>query len=232
MARIRYIKPDFFKDEDIAQLDHKTRLFYIGLWGLADKAGRLEDRPLRLKVEIFPYENIDAEKCLSNLAQPKPTSKQPFIIRYEFDSKRYIQIVAWDKHQKPHHTEADSQIPPAPPYGDGKGNGDGECVERITELRNGEGTVLPPLPTKKRFSKPNIEDLKEYAKKMSYDRFDPQRFYDFYESKGWLVGKTPMKDWKAAVRNWMRNNFKGDKSAESIKEQHARVMEKMARGEI
>ena len=61
MPRIRYLKPCFFKDEDIASLPHQTRLLYQGLWVLADKEGRLEDRPKRIKAEIFPYEEIDIE---------------------------------------------------------------------------------------------------------------------------------------------------------------------------
>ncbi|HAG51728.1 MAG TPA: hypothetical protein DCL42_10415 [Deltaproteobacteria bacterium] len=47
MGRIRYVKPDFFKDEDVAELPDKTKLLYIGLWCFADKSGRIEDRPKR-----------------------------------------------------------------------------------------------------------------------------------------------------------------------------------------
>jgi hypothetical protein len=114
MARIRYLKPDFFKDEDVAKLPFETRLFFQGLWGLADKAGRLEDRPLRLKAEIFPYDKVDVEKCLQQLNKSKDGSGQPFINRYTTDNQRYIQIVTWEKHQRPHHTEKESTIPPAP----------------------------------------------------------------------------------------------------------------------
>src|SRR3990167_9159371 len=137
MPRIRYLKPDFFKDEDLATLPFEVRLFFAGLWNFADKAGRLEDRPLRLKVDIFPYDKVDIDKCLSLLTKPKNGSQKPFIQRYEVNGERFIQIINWDKHQKPHHTEADSKLPPAPPYGDGKGNGDGEGVKRSSELRNG-----------------------------------------------------------------------------------------------
>jgi hypothetical protein len=114
MSRIRYLKPEFFKDEDLAGLPYEVRLFYAGLWGLADKAGRLEDRPLRLKAEIFPYDPVDPEKCLSLLSKSKRGSGRPFIHRYTTDNQRYIQILQWDKHQKPHHTERESEIPPAP----------------------------------------------------------------------------------------------------------------------
>jgi len=57
------------------------------------------------------------------------------------------------------------------------------------------------------FAKPNFEDLKNYANELNFKNFNPQAFLDYYESKGWIVGKTPMKNWKASVRTWKRNNF-------------------------
>ncbi len=125
MARIRYLKPDFFKDEDLAELPFEVRLFYQGLWCQADKAGRLEDRPKRLKVEIFPYDNVNIEKCLVTLAKNKANSGKPFINRYTTDKQRYIQILTWREHQRPHHTEKTSAIPECHGNGDGNGDGDG-----------------------------------------------------------------------------------------------------------
>lgn len=58
--------------------------------------------------------------------------------------------------------------------------------------------------TKKRFQKPSLEDVQEYVTQQGYS-VDAARFIDFYESKGWMIGKTPMKDWKAAVRSWSRS---------------------------
>lgn len=61
-------------------------------------------------------------------------------------------------------------------------------------------------PTQKtRFVKPTLEEIKNYCKSQNYD-IDAQGFYDFYESKGWKVGNSPMKDWQATVRNWERRN--------------------------
>lgn len=57
--------------------------------------------------------------------------------------------------------------------------------------------------TTKRFTKPTVNEIEAYGKDHGYE-IDAERFYDFYESKGWLVGKSPMKDWKAAVRNWAK----------------------------
>jgi len=140
MPRIRYLKPDFFKDEDLALWPFETRLCFEGLWILADKEGRLEDRPLRLKVEIFPYDDVKIENCLKQLSQCKNSSSEPFIHRYTTDNQSYIQIINWKKHQKPHHTEKASSIPPPPDFPlfetekrrketkeeKIKGNGDGE----------------------------------------------------------------------------------------------------------
>ena len=58
----------------------------------------------------------------------------------------------------------------------------------------------------KSFVKPSVEEIKAYAIEQGYTDFEADRFYDFYESKGWLVGKNKMKSWQAAVRNWQRNS--------------------------
>ena len=55
-----------------------------------------------------------------------------------------------------------------------------------------------------RFKPPTLEDVSEYCRKNEYN-VDAQRFIDFYESKGWMIGKNKMRDWKAAVRNWSRS---------------------------
>ena len=131
MARIRYLKPDFFRDEDLAELPFECRLFYAGLWICADRDGRLEDRPKRLKADIYPYDKVDIDKILETLSKPKTGSGRPYIQRYEINGEKYIQIINWHKHQKPHHTEKASTIPPAPPLntnGDGNGDGNGECL--------------------------------------------------------------------------------------------------------
>ena len=55
-------------------------------------------------------------------------------------------------------------------------------------------------PPRTRFVPPTLEDVQAYVDER-HSPVDPQGFIDFYESKGWMVGKTPMKDWKAACRN-------------------------------
>jgi len=65
----------------------------------------------------------------------------------------------------------------------------------------------PPVqePAKsKKFQKPTIEQIKAYCQEANKN-IDAEAFFDFYEAKGWVVGRAPMKDWKAAVRNWAKN---------------------------
>ena len=80
--------------------------------------------------------------------------------------------------------------------------------EKITEPKQEEKKPtpqVPPAPPSKRFVKPSVEEIKVYMHKIGLNDFESEKFYDWYESCGWKVGKNPMKDWEAACRNWKRN---------------------------
>lgn len=59
--------------------------------------------------------------------------------------------------------------------------------------------------TMSRFIKPTVAEVEAYCEERG-NKIDPGEFVDFYESKGWVVGKSPMKDWRAAVRTWERRD--------------------------
>lgn len=105
MARARNIKPGFFKNDALCELPPMARLLFAGLWTIADREGRMEDRPKRIKAEIFPYDEVDIDELLARL------STAGFIQRYMFESERYIEIPNWGKHQNPHVKEPASTIP-------------------------------------------------------------------------------------------------------------------------
>lgn len=124
MARARNIKPSFFTNELLGTLDPIIGMTFIGMWCLADRDGRLEDRPLRIKAELFPYrESLDVNGYLTEL------ERNGFIERYVVDGVGYIQIVNFAKHQSPHSTEKGKGYPPKP----------------APALDNGEITVKQPL---------------------------------------------------------------------------------------
>lgn len=107
--RARDIKPGFFKSDQLAECSPWARLAFAGLWMLADREGRLEDRPKRIKAEILPYDNEDMDSLLNELQENE------LIIRYQVHGKRYIWIPKFLEHQRPHQNEKASEIPPYQP---------------------------------------------------------------------------------------------------------------------
>src|SRR5688572_1002892 len=105
MGRIRSLKPSFFKNEELTDLSVWHRLCYAGLWCYADRDGRLEDRPKRLKAEIFPYDEVDMESLLSGLCAAG------FIRRYRSGTVAVIWIPTFGKHQVPKRDERPSVLP-------------------------------------------------------------------------------------------------------------------------
>lgn len=103
--RARNIKPSLFKNEELADLGPYAVVLFEGLWCMADREGRLEDRPRRIKAEIMPYWDVDVDDLLANLFNAG------FITRYEVDENRFIQVVNFGKHQHPHVKESASTIP-------------------------------------------------------------------------------------------------------------------------
>lgn len=76
--------------------------------------------------------------------------------------------------------------------------------EQEKEVCADESADTPQTKQVKRFSKPTVEEVAAYCKERN-NNVDPQRFWDFYEAKGWKIGKSPMKDWKACVRTWEKD---------------------------
>lgn len=129
MARIRTVKPEFWTDEKIVELSFEARLFFIGLWNYADDYGILEWSPKRIKMQLFPADNINIIELLHEL------HVAGLIIVYtesqlippnlsEYERALYFKVCGWDKHQK-----VDKRAPlkrPLPP-------GSAESQPRIKE---------------------------------------------------------------------------------------------------
>ena len=82
-----------------------------------------------------------------------------------------------------------------------------------------------------RFQKPTIEEIRQYCQEKGYN-VDAEQFFNFYESKGWVVGKSPMKNWRAAVSTWNKREKevprrKRESRKESAFEHNLKVMDQM-----
>ncbi len=108
MARARNLKPGLYKNEDLAECSVWARYIFPGMWTLADRDGRLEDRPKRIKAELLAFDSVEVEPLLQELAA------RGFIRRYSVDGVAIIQVVTFAKHQNPHHREAPSELPAEP----------------------------------------------------------------------------------------------------------------------
>jgi hypothetical protein len=106
MARARNIKPSFFANEDLAECSPLARLLFVGLWTLADREGRLEYRPRRIKGQLFPFEDCNIDKLVCEL------ERHDFVRFYSAGACLAIWLPTFSKHQKPHHNEQDSDLPP------------------------------------------------------------------------------------------------------------------------
>lgn len=152
MARIRTVKPELFMDEDLGALSGDHVALFVALWTQADRDGRLEDRPARIRAATFPYRKVDVDALLADLEHVDK------VIRYEADGVAVIAIPGFQKHQRPHPKEPSSMLPPPPSRGkkrqaileasvipsspvgrEGEGR-EGDLV------REGKGTEHPPPP--------------------------------------------------------------------------------------
>lgn len=133
MARARSLKPGFFRNEVLADIPPLGRLLFAGLWTMADRAGRLEDRPKRIKADVLPYDACDIDSLLAAL------DAAGFIRRFEAGGDRFIQIVNFARHQNPHLKEAESIIPAPETH-------DADMVQAPDQHRTSRADSLNPEP--------------------------------------------------------------------------------------
>ncbi len=228
MSRIRSIKPEFFRHENLFEAEREAglplRLAFISLWTVADREGRFKWRPRALKLDCLPYDDVDFSRVLETLAACG------FIVKYEVDGEQYGWIPSWAKHQIVNQREAKSTIPAADgsnvthvharastethvhARGEGKGReqeGEGEGKD-ISSLRS---DILAVPAEKPKRAKPKSQ-LSENAQPDEIQRRDAnergldqqtfraewQRFRDHHRAKG-----SVMADWHAAWRTWLGN---------------------------
>jgi len=109
MARIRSIKPAFFRHEELYEAEKETglplRLAFAGLWTAADREGRFKWSARNLKLDCLPYDDVDFSRVLDAL------TTRGFIQRYTVNSVDYGFIPTWKSHQIINNREAASELP-------------------------------------------------------------------------------------------------------------------------
>jgi hypothetical protein len=133
MARIRTIKPGFFRHADLYDAEVETglplRIAFAGLWCCADREGRFRWNPRELKLDALPHDAVDFARVLDAL------TTRGFIVRYETPSGVFGAIPSWSKHQVINNREAASELPPPP-------SSEGEIKQNQT-VANASSTRAP-----------------------------------------------------------------------------------------
>ena len=231
MARSRNIKPAFFDNYELADAGPYAQLLFIGLWCLADRDGKLEDRPRFIKAKLFPYYDIDINGYLTVIERLK------FVERYEVNGLKVIKIVNFLKHQNPHNTEKKSELPDKPDMQEDLSSKN--HLESCSYKNNGELTVKQPLlngectadslllipdslllipdsraekKSKQKFTQPTVEEVNDYILEKNYS-VNAGAFVNFYASKDWMIGKNKMKCWRSAVNTWQQKEAKNDRQS-------------------
>jgi len=214
MARIRTIKPDFFRSDDVAQLSYRARLTWVGLWTYVDDEGRGKDNARIIKGDLWPLEDDvthkDVEKDLNEL------SKAGRIHRYEVDGEKYLLILKWTDHQRiakptasklppPGDSGTTTEPPPAIPvvlpesYGStteplplGR-----EEEEEVEQGRGKRATRIPP-------GFALTPEMQQYAATKAPDvniEIATEKFINHWTSAS--GSNASKRDWVATWRNWM-----------------------------
>lgn len=235
MARIRTIKPQFWDDVKIARISRDARLLYIAMWTFSDDYGVVIGDSLWLKSKVFPYDHIQVQqfdKWLNELVS------NGFICLLSHDGERFIYLPNFTRHQvinRPNTTDVNlskdlldrklREITEQSLINHGTITEQSRTI--IGEEKERDNTPLStkvdmspiaggtsPQQAKGRFVKPSVDDIRQYCSERGND-VDAQRFYGFYESKGWMIGSSKMKDWKAAVRTWEQRERRSLNGAEN-----------------
>jgi hypothetical protein len=142
MSRARNIKPGYFKNDVLAECSPLARILFAGLWCEADREGRLEDRPKKIKAECLPYDECDIDELLGQLVA------RGFIHRYVAEGKAYIAVCEFAKHQNPHCKEQASSIPAPGKHGAGPVHASGKTgtSTEVAGLIPDSPSLIPDTP--------------------------------------------------------------------------------------
>jgi len=209
----RIIKESICTSDTIDQLSWFEEVFFYRLIVNCDDYGRFDARPAILKARLFPLKSVTEKQIIDALNK---LSTVGIVALYEYDGRPYLQLVTWEKHQQ---IRAKKSKYPAP---------DEICNQMISNdikcSRNPIQSESNPNPNPNPsnicankshgFIPPTLEEVAEYCKQRN-NSVDPQKWYDFYSAKGWMIGKNKMKDWKAAVRTWEKSNDFGNGRSKS-----------------
>lgn len=207
----RIIKESIKRSPEIDKLSWFEEVVFYRLIVTADDFGRLDGRIVVLKNDLFPTKDTITKKAVED-AVNKLVSVGLLVPYVDAESNMpYLFFRRWDKHQTVRNKYSKY---PAPPedlllqanckqmIADCKQTLEKCCDESESKIESESESKGSNARARTRFTPPTCEQVAAYAKEHGYTNFSAERFMAYYESNGWKVGRNPMKDWRAACRNW------------------------------
>ena len=212
----RIIKESIHTSEKLNTLTDFQYRLWVGLLTYVDDYGRGDARLPIIKGTVFPLRDRvtlkDLRAALAGLADAGCVSL------YEVDGRPYLYLPNWEKHQRIQKKRSEYPAPESgtqstvvhrdPPsstvsHRDSPSESNPIQYESESESEyESESESEERNARAARFSPPSVDDVRAYCRDHGLTRTDPQRFVDHYTANGWRVGRSPMKDWRAAARNW------------------------------
>ena len=226
----RIIKESICTSDSIDQLSWFEEVVFYRLIVNCDDYGRFDGRAAIIKNRLFPLKESLTTKAVSEAV--KKLANAGMVVLYEFEGKPYLYLPTWNDHQT---VRAKRSRFPEP-------DESAKSSASICKQMNADVTVIQSNPNPNpnpnpnhirestrasRFTPPSVEEVAAYCRERG-NSVDAERFCDFYASKGWKVGKEPMKDWKAAVRTWEKRDdtYSGKQSGDAFAEALRRELER------
>ena len=186
MARIRTIKPEFWTDEKIVELSPFARLLFIGLWNFADDEGRLVYSPKRLKLQIFPADDLDISELFGEIRG------KLLAVAYEVENVEYLQVIGFSKHQKIDKRTA-SKLPPPP------NSPEFPRIVPTEGIKEGKGKEKEKPSAKRKINGKDDQQDDALAIPLSLDRLKDE-FEEWWEAVPLKVGKGGAKGARGAYK--------------------------------
>ena len=208
----RILKETIKSSPQIDSLSWFEEVVFYRLMVSADDYGCMDGRTVLLKNELFPTKDTVTKKAVEDAIAH--LASVGLLCRYTVNGMPYLFFPTWEKHQRIRNKHRKY---PEPILDSNSLSNDGQMTADCQSESESNKNPNPNQNQKeniRRFAPPALEEVEQYCFERN-NGVDAQRWYDYYSSNGWRVGKNPMKDWKAAVRTWERNGV--DKPAQAIK---------------
>lgn len=202
----RVLKDSIKRSAQVDSLTWFEEVVFYRLLVTADDFGCMDGRPLLLKSELFPIKEGVTKKAVEDAINR--LASVGLLQKYEVSGMPYVCFPKWELHQR---IRTKHRKYPAPPEGHEALDSNLPQIAADCRLNPNPKENPNPNPNPKEnmrvprasFKPPTVGEVEEYCQERG-NSVNAANFVDFYASKGWKIGNSPMKDWRAAVRTWER----------------------------